>query len=82
MLNQLKGGESVPKFDQSAFQELGRYNWPGILESLETLLREQQSFWRSRNNWQNVQENLLRLKVPDPQVEKDEDLGGYITIIF
>ena len=43
MLNELKGdGENVPKFDQSAFQELGVTTGLGILESLGMLLRGQQ----------------------------------------
>ena len=74
MLNQLKGeGESVPKFDQSAFQELGRYNWPGNIRELRNVVeRAAVLFGDQEITGKNVQENLLRLKVPDPQVEKDE----------
>mgnify|MGYP000481923710 CR=1 FL=1 len=74
MLNELKGdGESVPKFDQSAFQELGRYNWPGNIRELRNVVeRAAVLFGDQKISGKNVQENLLRLKVPDPQVEKDE----------
>ena len=74
MLNELKGdGESVPKFDQSAFQELGRYNWPGNIRELRNVVeRAAVLFGDQEISGKNVQENLLRLKVPDPQVEKDE----------
>ena len=74
MLNELKGdGESVPKFDQSAFQELGRYNWPGNIRELRNVVeRAAVLFGDQEITGKNVQENLLRLKVPDPQVEKDE----------
>ena len=74
MLNELKGdGESIPKFDQSAFQELGRYNWPGNIRELRNVVeRASVLFGDQEISGKNVQENLLRLKVPDPQVEKDE----------
>ena len=50
MLNELKiKGESVPKFDQSAFQELGRYNWPGNIRELRNVVeRAAVLFWQTR----------------------------------
>ena len=74
MLNELKiNGENIPKFDQSAFQELGRYNWPGNIRELRNVVERAAVLFADQEiNGKNVQENLLRLKVPDPQIEKDE----------
>tara|TARA_B100001094_G_C18110279_1_gene760751 strand:- start:360 stop:1460 length:1101 start_codon:yes stop_codon:yes gene_type:complete len=73
MLSELKGqGQNIPEFDQSAFQELGRYNWPGNIRELRNVIeRASVLFPNKKITGKNVLENLLRLKVPDPQIEKD-----------
>tara|TARA_A100001011_G_scaffold336396_1_gene365899 strand:- start:1450 stop:2550 length:1101 start_codon:yes stop_codon:yes gene_type:complete len=73
MLSDLKNqGENIPEFDQSAFQELGRYNWPGNIRELRNVIeRASVLFPNQQITGKHVQENLLRLKVPDPQIEKD-----------
>ena len=73
MLSDLKNqGENIPEFDQSAFQELGRYSWPGNIRELRNVIeRASVLFPNQQITGKHVQENLLRLKVPDPQVEKD-----------
>ncbi len=73
MLNELKQrGDNIPTFEQSAFQELGRYNWPGNIRELRNVVeRACVLFPNSSITGSNVKENLLKLKVPDPQIEKD-----------
>ena len=73
MLNELKkDGENIPKFNQNAFQELGRYNWPGNIRELRNVIeRATVLFPNQEISGQHVRENLLKLKVPDPQIEKD-----------
>ena len=73
MLTDLKSqGENIPEFDQSAFQELGRYNWPGNIRELRNVIERASVLFPNQNiTGKNVLENLLRLKVPDPQIEKN-----------
>ena len=73
MLTDLKSqGENIPEFDQSAFQELGRYNWPGNIRELRNVIERASVLFPNQNiTGKHVQENLLRLKVPDPQIEKN-----------
>ena len=73
MLTELKkDGENIPKFNQSAYQELGRYNWPGNIRELRNVIeRATVLFPNQEITGQHVRENLLKLKVPDPQIEKD-----------
>ena len=67
-----KDGENIPKFNQNAYQELGRYNWPGNVRELRNVIeRATVLFPNQEITGQHVQENLLKLKVPDPQIEKD-----------
>ena len=67
-----KDGENIPKFNQSAYQELGRYNWPGNIRELRNVIeRATVLFPNQEITGQHVRENLLKLKVPDPQIEKD-----------
>ena len=73
MLKELKSrGEDVPNFDQSAIQELGRYNWPGNVRELRNVIERAAVLFPSKTvSGENVRENLLRLKVPDLKVEQD-----------
>ena len=73
MLTELKkDGENIPKFNQSAYQELGRYNWPGNIRELRNVIERATVLFPSQEiTGQHVRENLLKLKVPDPQIEKD-----------
>ena len=74
MLNELKkSGENVPRFDDTAFKELSRYNWPGNVRELRNVVeRAAVLFSEDIVSGINVRENLLRLKVPDPQIENDQ----------
>ena len=84
MLKELKSrGEEVPNFDQSAMQELGRYNWPGNVRELRNVIERATVLFPSKMvSGENVRENLLRLKVPDLKMEQDamweatSDLGA------
>ena len=73
MLTELKkDGENIPKLNQSAYQELGRYNWPGNIRELRNVIeRATVLFPNQEITGQHVRENLLKLKVPDPQIEND-----------
>ena len=73
MISELKKqGDNIPEFDDTAFRELGRYNWPGNIRELRNVVeRAVVLFPNKKINGKNVLENLLRLKVPDPQIEKD-----------
>ena len=73
MISELKKqGDNIPEFDDTAFRELGRYNWPGNIRELRNVVeRAAVLFPNKKINGKNVLENLLRLKVPDPQIEKD-----------
>ena len=84
MLSDLKNqGENIPEFDQSAFQELGRYNWPGNIRELRNVVERAAVLFPNKViSGKNVQENLLRLKVPDPQVEKDAMWDATSNLIF
>ena len=70
MLTELKkDGENIPKSNQSAYQELGRYNWPGnirelrnVVERATVLLPLNQEIPRA-NMFEKI---LLKLKVPRP----------------
>jgi len=74
MLNELKKeGGTIPSFEQSALQELGRYNWPGNIRELRNVVERASVLFPDQViTGKNVLDNLLRLKVPDPQVEREE----------
>ena len=84
MLSELKkNGENIPSFDHTAFQELGRYNWPGNIRELRNVVERATVLFPGQEiTGKNVLDNLLRLKVPDPQVERDLCLGSYIKYNF
>ena len=72
-----------PKLDESAWNELSRYPWPGNIRELRNVLeRAAVLFAGQAITGTHVKENLLRLKVPDRREEQDalwaasEDLLG------
>ena len=84
MLSELKkNGENIPKFDHTAFQELGRYNWPGNIRELRNVVERATVLFPGQEiTGKNVLDNLLRLKVPDPQVERDSVWEATSNITF
>ena len=72
-----------PQLDESAWNELSRYPWPGNIRELRNVLeRGAVLFAGQAITGTHVKENLLRLKVPDRREEQDalwaasEDLLG------
>ncbi len=72
-----------PQLDESAWNELSRYPWPGNIRELRNVLeRAAVLFAGQAITGTHVKENLLRLKVPDRREEQDalwaasEDLLG------
>jgi len=84
MLSELKkNGENIPSFDHTAFQELGRYNWPGNIRELRNVVERATVLFPGQEiTGKNVLDNLLRLKVPDPQVERDSVWEATSNITF
>lgn len=63
---------AIPKLDESALSELARYNWPGNVRELRNVLeRAMLLFPGATITGREVRENLLRLKVPDREQEKN-----------
>ena len=65
---------SLPEFADTAFAELMRYPWPGNVRELRNLMERACLLYPGRPiNGDDVRNNLLRIKVPDP-VEEQEAL--------
>jgi len=64
----------LPEFADTAFAELMRYTWPGNVRELRNLMERACLLYPGRSvNADDVRNNLLRIKVPDP-VEEQEAL--------
>lgn len=73
----------LPKFDDGAVNALMTYTWPGNIRELRNVLERATVLFSGRIiSSTNVKENLLRLKTPDEDEERDalweasEDLMG------
>ena len=65
---------SLPEFADTAFAELMRYPWPGNVRELRNLMERACLLYPGRPiSGDDVRNNLLRIKVPDP-VEEQEAL--------
>ncbi|MDC3068100.1 sigma-54 dependent transcriptional regulator [Paracoccaceae bacterium] len=61
------------KFNDDALKVLANYSWPGNVRELRNVVERATVLFNERTvTGENVKENLLRLKVPDPQEEQDE----------
>ena len=61
------------KFSEDALKVLSNYNWPGNVRELRNVIERASVLFNDRSvSGENVKENLLRLKVPDPDEEQDE----------
>ena len=64
----------LPEFNDSAFAELMRYPWPGNVRELRNLMERACLLYPGRAvAAEDVRNNLLRIKVPDP-IEEQEAL--------
>jgi len=64
----------LPEFNDSAFAELMRYPWPGNVRELRNLMERACLLYPGRPvAAEDVRNNLLRIKVPDP-IEEQEAL--------
>ena len=61
------------RFSDDALKVLSNYNWPGNVRELRNVIERAIVLFNERLiTGENVKDNLLRLKVPDPQEEQDE----------
>lgn len=64
----------LPQFSDTAYSELMRYSWPGNVRELRNLMERACLLFPGRAiEAEDVRNNLLRIKVPDP-VEEQEAL--------
>ena len=57
--------KSKPIFDQTAFDALSKYDWPGNIRELKNVLERASVLFRGKNvNSENVKQNLIKLKAP------------------
>ena len=74
MITEVDDTVSLPEFADTAFAELMRYPWPGNVRELRNLMERACLLYPGRPiNGDDVRNNLLRIKVPDP-VEEQEAL--------
>ena len=67
------GQEINVNFSEDAIKVLSNYNWPGNVRELRNVIERASVLFNDRSvSGDNVKENLLRLKVPDPDEEQDE----------
>ncbi len=60
-------------FNDDALKMLSNYNWPGNVRELRNVIERASVLFSDRTvSGENVKENLLRLKVPEPEEEQDE----------
>jgi sigma-54 specific flagellar transcriptional regulator A len=60
-------------FNDDALKVLSNYNWPGNVRELRNVIERASVLFSDRTvSGENVKENLLRLKVPEPEEEQDE----------
>ena len=67
------GEEIKVNFSDDALKVLSNYNWPGNVRELRNVIERAAVLFNDRSvSGENVKENLLKLKVPDPDEEQDE----------
>ena len=67
------GQEIKVNFSEDALKVLSNYNWPGNVRELRNVIERASVLFNDRSvSGENVRENLLRLKAPDPEEEQDE----------
>ena len=63
----------LPKFDEGALNALMSYTWPGNIRELRNVIERASVLFSGKViNASNVKENLLRLKTPDEDEERDD----------
>ena len=67
------GQEINVNFSEDALKVLSNYSWPGNVRELRNVIERASVLFNDRVvSGDNVKDNLLRLKVPDPDEEQDE----------
>ena len=67
------GQDIKVNFTDDALKVLSNYNWPGNVRELRNVVERASVLFKDRSvSGDNVKENLLRLKVPEPDEEQDE----------
>ena len=82
------GQEINVRFSDDALKVLSNYTWPGNVRELRNVIERASVLFNDRVvTGENVKDNLLRLKVPDPDQEQDElwaastDLKDQVEVI-
>ena len=67
------GQDIKVNFSEDALKVLSNYSWPGNVRELRNVIERASVLFNDRSvSGDNVKENLLRLKVPEPDEEQDE----------
>ena len=67
------GQDIKVNFSDDALKVLSNYNWPGNVRELRNVVERASVLFNERSvSGDNVKENLLRLKVPEPDEEQEE----------
>ena len=67
------GQDIKVNFSDDALKVLSNYNWPGNVRELRNVVERASVLFNDRSvSGDNVKENLLRLKVPEPDEEQEE----------
>ena len=67
------GQEINVNFTEDALKVLSNYSWPGNVRELRNVIERASVLFSDKSvSGDNVKENLLRLKVPDPDEEQNE----------
>ena len=70
-----------PVFDQTAFEALSKYDWPGNIRELKNVVERASVLFFGKNvNSDNVKQNLIKLKVPiEDEQEALWEASGTLT---
>ena len=68
-----KTGLNVPKFENSAILALQEYIWPGNIRELKNVIERSTIIFPGKSiNSENVKQNLIKIKLPLNEKEKDD----------
>ena len=68
-----KTGLNVPKFENSAIFALQEYIWPGNIRELKNVIERATIIFPGKSiNSENVKQNLIKIKLPHNEKEKDD----------
>ncbi len=72
LTNIKKNGLNIPKFENSAITALQEHIWPGNIRELKNVVERATIIFPGKNiNAENVKQNLIKIKLPENEEEKD-----------